>query len=78
MEAVITQNGVTDMLMLYSADTFLTDTSLTDVLSAAQAAPVASSPAPAEPEPSPEPSAPAEAGSAGDQPSSIEESSVME
>lgn len=78
VESVITQNGVTDMLMLYSADTFLTDTSLTDVLSAAQAAPAASSPAPAEPEPSPAPSAPAEAGSAEDQPSSIEESSVME
>lgn len=54
VEAVITQNGVTDLLFLYSADTFLTDTSLTDVLSAAKAetAPVVSPAAAPQPSPS--------------------------
>ena len=36
LEAVLTQNGVTDLLVLYSADTFLADTSLTEVLQAAK------------------------------------------
>ena len=32
LEAVISREGVTDVLFLYNADTFLSDTSLKDVL----------------------------------------------
>ena len=32
---MVTTQGITDMLFLYSADTFMADTSLTDVLNSA-------------------------------------------
>lgn len=37
LELVMTSSGITDVLFLYSADTFLTDTALTDVLSSGSA-----------------------------------------
>ena len=36
IDALITTEAVTDLLFLYSADTFLTDKSLADVLASAQ------------------------------------------
>lgn len=70
VESVITQNGVTDLLLLYSADTFVADTSLADVLSAAkvEAAPVTTS----APQPGPSGTGSSEEGSSLE-PSVVEE-----